>query len=69
MLRIHAERLRRGWTQTALAYHAGKLSPADISRIENGWLRPYPRQLNALSEALNVPADQLLDEVTHDGKE
>ena len=66
MLRIHAERLRRGWTQTDLAYRARGLSPADISRIENGWLVPYPRQREALSKALEIATDRLLEEVTRD---
>ena len=66
VLRIHAERLRRGWTQTDLAYRARGLSPADISRIENGWLVPYPRQREALSKALEIAADRLLEEVTRD---
>jgi len=53
------ERLRLGWNQTALAYHA-RMSVGDISRIESGRLRPYPSQLEKLGAALTVQADALL---------
>ena len=59
MKRIKAERLRRGWTQTDLGYHS-RTSPADISRIETGRLKPYPGQLERLGRVLGVPAGDLL---------
>jgi ribosome-binding protein aMBF1 (putative translation factor) len=62
MLRIRWERLRRGWTQTALAYKA-RLSASDVSKIETGMLRPYPKQARALGAALQVPTNALLEEV------
>ena len=62
MLRIRQERLRRGWSQTVLAYHA-KVSASDVSRIENGMQRPYPRQATALAQALKLTVDMLLEEV------
>src|SRR4051794_8355122 len=62
MLRIRFERLRRAWTQTMLAYKTG-LSASDISKIENGIQRPYPKQARALSKALRVPTGCLLDEM------
>lgn len=58
VLKVKAERLRRGWTQTTLGYHA-QLSASEISRIESGRTRPYPAQAARLARALNVPADQL----------
>lgn len=62
MLRIRSERLRRGWSQTVLAYRA-KLSTSDISKIENSIQRPYPRQTLALAKALRIAPESLLDEV------
>ncbi len=41
MVRIKSERLKRGWTQTALAYHA-RMSSAEISRIESGRSKAIP---------------------------
>jgi transcriptional regulator with XRE-family HTH domain len=62
MLKVKAERLRRRWTQTTLAYHA-KLSPAEISKIESGRMRPYPSQATRLADALGVQVEQLLEQV------
>ena len=62
MLMLKLERLRKGWNQTALAFHTG-VSVADLSRIETGRLRPYPRQLDRLGAALDVAPSMLLDEV------
>jgi transcriptional regulator with XRE-family HTH domain len=53
MLRLKAERLRRGWTQVDLSYHA-RVSPAEISRIETGRLRPYPSQVERIAHVLGV---------------
>lgn len=61
MLRLKAERLRRKWTQTDLGYHA-RITPAEISRIETGRLRPYPRQAERLARVLEIaPADLLIE--------
>ncbi len=62
MLRVKHERLRRGWNQTALAFHAG-LSVPEVSRIETGRLRPYPRQLARLSAVLGLDGAVLLEVV------
>ena len=62
MLRVRSERLRRGWSQTVLAYHA-RLSASDVSRIENGMQRPYPKQATALAKALEIPVAELLEEI------
>lgn len=56
--RMKAERLRRHWTQTDLAYHA-RMSPSDISRIENGLLIPYPGYAERLARALGLSPDEL----------
>jgi transcriptional regulator with XRE-family HTH domain len=62
MLRIRAERLRRQWTQTDLAFRAG-LATSDVSRIETGRFRPYPRQAARLAKALKLPVEDLLQPV------
>jgi len=62
MLRIRQEREQRGWSQARLARRA-RISVSDMSRIEGGWLRPYPNQLRRLAKALDWPAqsaDELL---------
>ena len=64
MLRVKSERLRRRWSQTVLAYHAG-LSASDVSRIENGVQRPYPKQAMALAQALDIELGELLDDDPH----
>lgn len=66
MLRIKHERLRRGWNQTALAFHTG-ISVADVSRIESGRLRPYHSQLKKLAAVLAVDLGALLDDVEPPG--
>jgi transcriptional regulator with XRE-family HTH domain len=55
---IREERQRRGWTQIDLAYHS-RVNPAEISRIENGKLKPSPGQIERLARALGVRPDQL----------
>jgi transcriptional regulator with XRE-family HTH domain len=45
-------------SQLSLAYLT-RISPSDISRIENGWVKPYPGWRKRLAEALGVTEDQL----------
>ena len=63
MIRLKAERLRRGWTQIDLAYHA-RVQPAEISRFETGNARPYPRQAQRLAATLGLDPGELLQEVS-----
>ncbi len=58
LTRMKAERLRRHWTQTDLAYHS-RMSPSDISRIENGLLIPYPGYAERLAKALGLSPEEL----------
>ena len=62
MLRLKQERLRRGWTQTDLGFHA-RMTAAEISRIETGRLIPYPGQLNRLVGVLGIQHQQILEQV------
>ena len=62
MLRIRAERLKRHWSQTDLGGRA-RVATSDVSRIENGRLIPYERQISRLARALKLRPDQLLEPV------
>ena len=62
MLRMKAERLRRGWSQADVGYRA-RIQPSEISRLERGLAVPYPSQLKRLARVLQVPAEQLTQEV------
>lgn len=60
--RVRAARQQRGWTQVDLAHYA-RLSAADISRLENGRLIPYPVQAQRIARALGL---KLADVVVED---
>lgn len=62
LTRIRAERLRRGWSQQTLAFHAA-VTVADLSRIETGRLRSYNGQAQRLAQVLDVSPAELLSEV------
>lgn len=62
MLRLKLMRLQKGWNQTTLAFHA-RVTPAELSRIETGRLRPHPRQLERIGRVLDLASAALLDEV------
>ena len=62
MRRLQAERKRRGWSQQTLGFYA-KIAAQDISKIERGWLMPYPSQAERLAQVLQIRPDQLLDEL------
>ena len=62
ILRVKAERLNRGWTQTELAYFA-RMSSADVSRIESGRMVPYPSHARRLARALSLKPSQLMETV------
>ena len=56
--KMRAERRRRGWNQQTLGYHAN-VSMADISRIENARLIPYPAQAERLAKVLELQPEEL----------
>lgn len=64
MLRLRRERLLTELSQAALAREAG-INANTISGTESGHVRPYPRQLEAMAQALGWtgPPEALLDEV------
>lgn len=62
MVKLKAERLKRGWRQEDLGFYA-RMSGADISRIERGWMKPYPGQAERLAKVLELDPEELLNEV------
>lgn len=57
-------RKNKGLSQLKLAFITG-ISPSEISRIENEWLKPYPSWRKRLADALEVSEEKLFP----DGKE
>jgi len=66
MLRLTKERQRRGLSQAALARLTG-IHPAAISALESGTAHPWPGWKARLSRALDLPGDELFEEVTDGG--
>ncbi len=62
MLRIKFERQKRGWSQQVLGFCASVAAP-DISKIEQGWLIPYPSQAHRLAQVLEISPQDLLQEM------
>lgn len=58
MNKLREARKEKGLSQLKLAFVTG-IAPGDISRIENGWLVPYPGWRKRLSRALGVPETEL----------
>ena len=58
MNRLKEFRNKRGFSQLRLAMLTG-IAPGDISRIENGWLRPYAGWCKRLARALGTTKDEL----------
>ena len=58
MNRLKEARKEKGLSQLRLAFMTG-IAPGDISRIENGWIKPYPGWRKRLSRALGVSEMEL----------
>lgn len=58
MNKLRKARKEKGLSQLKLAFMTG-IAPNEISRIENGWLKPYPGWRKRLSRALGVPEIEL----------
>ena len=54
-------RTEQGLSQLSLA-KLTDIAPSDISRIENGWLKPYPGWCKRLADALEVKENELFPE-------
>lgn len=62
MFLITHEREKRRWTKTELAFKS-KIHPSVIGQLESGKMFPYPGYKKKLSEALEIPEDDLFKEV------
>ena len=58
MLRLEAERRKRGWSQAEVARRTG-LHPSTISHLEAGDIRPWPSYIKRLARLFDVPRDEL----------
>ena len=56
--RLKEMRNKKGVSQLTLA-KLTNIAPTDISRIENGWLRPYPGWRKHFARALGVAESEL----------
>ena len=54
-------RIQKGYSQLTLA-KLTNIAPSDISRIENGWVRPYAGWRKRLAKALGVSEKELFPE-------
>ena len=51
-------RKAKGLSQLRLAFMTG-IAPSDISRVENGWIKPYPGWRKRFARALGVTESEL----------
>jgi transcriptional regulator with XRE-family HTH domain len=58
MNRLKEIRNERGLSQLRLALLTG-IAPSELSRIENGWIRPYPGWPKRLARALGTTESEL----------
>ena len=58
--RIKLERIKKGWSQTQLARVIGS-HPSLISQIEGGTVGGSPSTIKAISDALGISMDELLE--------
>jgi transcriptional regulator with XRE-family HTH domain len=64
MLRISAERERKGWSKTKLGIRAD-INPVSVGQIELGRMPAWPAWRKKISQALGVPAEELFDQDGH----
>jgi transcriptional regulator with XRE-family HTH domain len=62
VLRLKAERLKRGWSQTRVSMLTGIAAP-DLSAVERGLRRAHPGWQRRLAVTFGLPADVLFAEV------
>ena len=56
--RLKEARREKGLSQLRLAFLTG-IPPSEISRVENGWIRPYPSWRQRFARALGVTEAEL----------
>jgi len=64
MFQITLIRQKRGWSQAELARKA-EIGEANLSRLEQGKIFPYPGWKRKLGDALGVDPEILFQEVKH----
>jgi len=62
MSKLAEIRKQKGVSQLKLAQLTG-ISPWNISRLENGWMKPYPGWRRRIARALRAPESELFPEV------
>jgi transcriptional regulator with XRE-family HTH domain len=62
LLKIRAERHRRGWRLLDLAFHAN-VPLSELSRIETGQTKPYPTYAERLASVLGLKPEELTQKV------
>lgn len=68
MNKLQKVRKEKGLSQLKLSMMTG-IAPGDISRIENGWVKPYPGWRKRLARALGTTEAELFpdEEVSKKG--
>jgi transcriptional regulator with XRE-family HTH domain len=61
--KLKRERIRRGWSQQTLGFHAG-VGASEISRFEHGRAIPYRGQAERLAKVLELRTEELLEPAT-----
>ena len=67
MNKLREIRKARGLSQLRLSFLTG-IPPSDISRIENGWTRPYPGWRGRLARALGATEHEIFPNGGADGR-
>ncbi|MHB1042355.1 MAG: helix-turn-helix domain-containing protein [Eubacteriales bacterium] len=62
MLRLKSVRIQRGWSLTKLCLLTG-IDPSNLSRLERGYVFPYPGWREKLAKAFEMPEEELFQEV------
>lgn len=65
--KLSAVRKSKGLSQLRLSFLTG-IPPSDISRIENGWLVPYPGWRKRFARALGATEHEIFPNGGVDGK-
>lgn len=60
MTKLEQARRARKFSQMELAARA-KVAQSDVSAMENGWRRPYPKQAKRLARVLGLTPDELTE--------
>lgn len=59
--KLREKRKERGLSQLKLSL-VTNIAPGDISRIENGWIKPYPSWKKRIARALGTTETELFPE-------